>query len=389
MSRWSPTVLPTGVSVLGSAIRGGAEGWEAGREERRRKRRDELAEAMNLAQMQEQGIERDPLAGRRNRDARAQRMQDERIPGVDPFEVPGAFPVSSTTSVADVPSRTVAATPSEAGRYRDLGDSGYRLDTMGTPTARAEATYQRRRRETELAAEMARAETDRLVAGIPEPAGHAGQAHVLARMAPGSLAGFWTHEDPAPPRDYETSAERLDRELKVEEARGRNDLRVAGVRAATVQQGKPMTLRDADYIISGYLATPTGETWTAGQRLDFSRKLVTGELTTADLDRMTNAPTTAPADTGSGDGFLRSLARGFGGAVSGAMRGGGLGGAAMGAARGVAAGPSGDVNLNRPAAPARGPAPATPKTAVSREDFDAVVADKGRAYATRHFTVSR
>ena len=232
MSRWSPTVLPTGVSVLGSAIRGGAEGWEAGREERRQKRRDELAEAMNLAQMQEQGIERDPLAGRGNRAARAQRMQDERIPGVDPFEVPGAFPVSSTTSVADVPSRTVAATPSEAGRYRDLGDSGYRLDTMGTPTARAEATYQRRRRETELAAEIARAETDRLVAGIPEPAGHAGQAHVLARMAPGSLAGFWTHEDPAPPRDYETSAERRSRELELENVRFGHEKVIAGIRAA-------------------------------------------------------------------------------------------------------------------------------------------------------------
>ena len=188
MSRWSPTVTPTGVSVLGSAIRGGAEGWEAGREETRRKRRDELAEAMTLGQMSEWGISRRP----ENRVERG--IQDAGVSTRNALRMASGAP----------------ADPLEQ-ELIPLGEH-YVQDLSRTPSGRAERERLRLDAK-EAAAQLAGVwdERQRYTRGVDTAAG-------VRREEAGMAAGV--------------AAQRHRDALEIERLRAAADFRIAGIRAA-------------------------------------------------------------------------------------------------------------------------------------------------------------
>jgi len=383
MSRWSPTVTPTGVSVLGSAIRGGAEGWEAGREERRRKRRDELAEAMTLGQMHEVGISEDTRP---------------RLTGID--RIRRDFGADSpmmrnigAQAIADASGRPRPAPSEEEPELMPLGRTRFVLNRQGTPEARAESRRRAMRDEltgtlaragftpgeaelggtvpetigptmTRQSAEARRQRIAGFVNAIPTQPGHEGHTALLAEVDPSGLRG---ELHPAEPRDYETPAERRARELELEEVRFGHEKVIAGIRVTGANDRPPLTLSQAVAIIYGYNVDEQNKPrWAPAEAHRLAQRLVAGTLRPEDL-APAPTPAAAPAEPGH---FRRDVGR-VGGAI---LRGSG------------ATGPA-PVTSGAPTPPAPRQPPQGRKTPVSQQDYDDAVADQGAAYAARHYIV--
>ena len=431
MSRWSPTVLPTGVSVLGSAIRGGAEGWEAGREERRRKRRDELADVLAEAGLRDQGISRDP----RTQAGRLARMGEEAVralpnvnlsfdPGMGIQPAPQAtmgddlqgmlrrnaprpgdeelaaqgrarLPSSETTfaprPLAPVPTMSTTLTPSTRPQLESLGH-GYSRDPERTPEARAES--RRRAMRDELTGTLARAgftpgEAE-LGGTVPETIGPT-MTRQSAEARRQRIAGFvnaiptqpghaghtalLAEVDPSGLRGELHPAEPRDYETPAE--RRSRELELENVRfghdkviagiRARPDTGRPLTLPQAVAIIYDYNVDERNKPRWAPAEAHRLAQRLVAGTLRPEDLAPAPTPAAAPAEPGH---FWRDVGR-VGGAI---LRGSG------------ATGPA-PVTSGAPTPPAPRQPPQGRKTPVSQQDYDDAVADQGAAYAARHYIV--
>ena len=379
------TTDPLGVAIgaLGDAVAGVIAA-------RKQKRRQNLSDAVALAQAREAGIEPEPESTRTS------------LGGVEHYALPSVrnsvrrlasqpMYVDLPTSATGPDTRRVniggtGAPPTDLEpEYARLGDTGYQLNFSQTPEARAEAIRRARIRQMadylvgaglgptqaavaasypEATPELLRESTGerartRLAGALAEtPEVPAGRRAVLAEQP-----GLIEHEL-YPARTQRTPEEELAlfrAESNVTEGR---EGRIARLRAALDQrtaQGKPITLPEAIRSVNDTYFDPAKGRYTMDEshRMALARKLVRGTATDADFAVPATeqpAPTEKPSE---------SLPRQVAGAVSDAAR---------------AAGPY----LGTRGGPAGGP----PRRAPTPEQNAAARLERGAALYTKYSGLS-